>query len=1015
MDPITSIVTALLEGFVVATKETTKEVVKNGFQRFYSWVKDRFADNEDMLDTLTFVKKKPDEDRIKLLNKELEESGAAQDPEFLKQAEEFLEFLKRHGILSATFNKVDVRDNGVGLVGDKNVIGSHGSVGIGGNVGGDVNVNNVTNITSPPEPDWEMGYLNTLIAHCDPLDLSPIDETRSQSSDAAESIRISDVFTTLYLEGVTRYSDQSIAEALAPQKDSELPLLRAKEREKEPLPIQALEAIEALPRLVILGKPGGGKTTLGNHLAAQLAYQRCDKTADFKKLPGWTDKTPTLPVRIILRRFAAWMPADVSQGNCGQVWNYLEHRFDEWGCKEAFAPLKQQLFEKGGVIIFDGLDEVRQTDAETKRTVIKEAIAQFSTSLSKCKIIVTCREYAYQKGDAWRLPEADFPEVKLALFAPEQIKAFTQTWYRTVGPMKGWGEDKCQTEADHLNAAIEMLPHLRELAPYPLLLTLMAQVHGRDGNLPEDRADLYEKATNLLLSHWENRIVRDLEGNRKIEPGLVMQLRVRAETLRAALERAAFDAHERQEKEPSRGEQCADIPKEDLRDLLKIELGSWDKAETVIDYIQRRAGLLQAEDHRIYRFPHRTFQEYLAATHILKQGEFDSLLKDRICRDLNWWREVFLLAAGASRLTPRNISDMVDSLLPEKPQGKIITPDHAAQAQLAAQALHETDFLEHVRKQGGRYARVFECVQSWLLAAMIADESLAPKDRAESGNALNWFGDPRPGVGLITETGLPDIEFCLVPKGPFWSWGKQGYEREKPAHFNGCLNYDYWIARYPVTVNQFIAFVEKSGYQPRGKECLKGLGNNPIVQVSWHDAQAFSRWLTEVWRADDGETARLPEGYAMSLPSEAEWEKAARGGIEIPEQPIIGFPEQSNTSFPLKKNTNPKREYPWGDDPERDKAEPNKANYNDSGIDNVSPVGCFPSGVGAYGCLDISGNVYEWCTTKYNCALCGGAFNFSRSALSHPYHGGFLPLSRNDLHHYLGFRVVFAPEKLTDL
>ena len=137
---------------------------------------------------------------------------------------------------------------------------------------GDVYVKNVTNIA--PELDWETGYLNSLIAHCDPLDLSPIDETRSQSSDAAETIRISDVFTTLYLDGVTRYPNQSVAEALASRKDSEF--LRAKG--KEALLIPALGAIAELQRLVILGKPGSGKTTLVNHLATQLAYQCLDKT-----------------------------------------------------------------------------------------------------------------------------------------------------------------------------------------------------------------------------------------------------------------------------------------------------------------------------------------------------------------------------------------------------------------------------------------------------------------------------------------------------------------------------------------------------------------------------------------------------------------------------------------------------------------------------------------------------------------------------------------------------------------
>jgi len=1003
MDPITPILTILAEGLAEAAKNLFSDEVKAGYEKIKTLILRKFGRKGEVSDALERVESKPDsKNRQGTLVEELEDSGAAQDFEFLKHAEEFLALLKRHGLLSATFNKIDVRDNGVGVVGEKNVLGSHGGVGIGGNVGGDVNVNNVTNITSPPEPDWETGYLNTLIAHCDPLDLSPIDETRSQSSDAAESIRISDVFTTLYLEGVTRYPGQSIAEALAPQKGSELPLLRAKEREKEPLSIQALEAVAALPRLVILGKPGGGKTTLVNHLAAQLAYQRLDKTAESKKLPGWTEKTPSLPVRIILRRFAAWLPADVHQGNCGQVWNYLEHRFDEWGCKEAFIPLKQKLFEKGGVIIFDGLDEVRQSDAETKRTIIKEAIAQFSKALPKCKIIVTCREYAYQKGDAWRLPEVDFPEVRLALFAPEQIEAFTRTWYRTVGPIKGWGVDKCRAEAEHLKTAIEALPHLQELAPYPLLLTLMAQVHGRDGNLPEDRADLYEKATNLLLSHWENRIVRDTQGNRKFEPGLVMQLGVRAETLRSALERAAFEAHERQEKEKSRGEQCADIPKEDLRDILKIELGSLDKAETVIDYIQTRAGLLQAEDNHIYRFPHRTFQEYLTATHILKQEEFDTLLKDRVCRDLNWWREVFLLAAGASRLTPRNISDMVDSLLPEKPESNMVTPDQAAQAQLAAQALHETDFAEHVRKQGpGRYARVFECVQSWLLTALTADESLVPKDRAASGNALNWLGDLRSGVGVHPETGLPDIEFCLVPKGPFWMGSEKGEENEKPAHLNECLDYDYWISRYPVTVDQFRVFVEKSGRHPEDKDCLKGLGNNPVARVSWNEAQAFCYWLTEEWRSGRDKPMPLPKKYAVQLPSEAEWEKAARGDQD-------------------------QREYPWGD-----VFDPAKCNCEELTLGQTTPVGIFSEDASPYGCLDMGGNVWEWTRSIYkecpyrfddgredvkaNDAVLrvfrGGAFDDVWGLRCSCREGSLESLRSSRV----GFRIVLAPESFAEL
>src|SRR5690606_24745802 len=125
---------------------------------------------------------------------------------------------------------------------------------------------------------------------------------------------------------------------------------------------------------------------------------------------------------------------------------------------------------------------------------------------------VTCRDYAYQRDDAWRFPETSFPIFALPLFGATQIEHFTGVWYRKIGPLKGWDGPRCEQEAQKLYQAIQTYRHLKELAQYPLLLTLMAQVHGRDGYLPEDRADLYERAVKLLLAHWENRLVREVEG-----------------------------------------------------------------------------------------------------------------------------------------------------------------------------------------------------------------------------------------------------------------------------------------------------------------------------------------------------------------------------------------------------------------------------------------------------------------------------------------------------------------------
>jgi len=148
----------------------------------------------------------------------------------------------------------------------------------------------------------------------------------------------------------------------------------------------------------------------------------------------------------------------------------------------------------------------------------------------------------------------------------------------------------------------------------------------------------------------------------------------------------------------------------------------------------------------------------------------------------------------------------------------------------------------------------------------------------------------------------------------------------------------YYIARYPVTVAQFLAFMQDSDGTPEEPESLRGPANHPVVLVTWHEAVAYCRWLTEKLAASNETPAdlrRLLRGdgvdqpWQVTLPSEAEWEKAARGTDG--------------------------RIYPWGDE-----AEANRANYDETNINRTTAVGCFPGGVSSFGVEEMSGNVWEW-------------------------------------------------------
>ena len=223
-----------------------------------------------------------------------------------------------------------------------------------------------------------------------------------------------------------------------------------------------------------------------------------------------------------------------------------------------------------------------------------------------------------------------------------------------------------------------------------------------------------------------------------------------------------------------------------------------------------------------------------------------------------------------------------------------------------------------------------------------------PVDRAAAGRVLARLGDPR--VEVLDPL---RIEWCEIPAGPFvMGDGDKAYEHDIP--------YDYRISRYPITVAQFEAFVADGGYaqqrywpeamaadfwsdagfrgryddEPRRRPADYGepfdLANHPAVGVTWYECLAFTRWLAEkMWKE-----GRLAKVQTIALPSEPEWEKAARGSDG--------------------------RAYPWGAE-----LTANHTNYDDTGIGSTSAVGCFPLGTSPYGAEEMAGTVWEWTRSVY--------------------------------------------------
>ncbi len=570
-------------------------------------------------------------------------------------------------------------------------------------------------------------------------------------------------------------------------------------------------------------------------------------------------------------------------------------------------------------------------------------VRDFAGTFPRCRILVTSRIYAYQNQE-WNLGQ-DFQEATLAPFSAGQIRGFVAVWYQEVARRRGLAPDDARGKAALLERAIFSNDRLLALAERPLLLTLMASLHTwRGGTLPEKRESLYAAAVDLLLARWESqRVVQGSGGEAVvIQRSLAEWLKVSQDRLRSALDELAFRAHADQET----AEGTADVSEGDLlAALARVSSAAEANPTLLVEFLRDRAGLLLPRGVGVYTFPHRTFQEYLAARH-LTADDFPAKLVALARQAPERWREVLLLAgAKAAGGTPASVWQLAAELSPLDPADEAAEPADHWGALLAGQLLAESASLERVSVA---QEKQLAGLRTHLLSVM-RGTALPTVERALAGRSLAKLGDPRTEV-----TTLDGMELCFVPPGAF-RMGSEDHENERPAH-DLDIPYGYWIGRYTVTVAQFREYVEESREEPGDLDSLRGEPNEPVVWVSWHEARRFCEWLTERWRR----RGFLPQGWVVRLPSEAEWEKAARGGAEVPrelEPRAVGEGGVSNQDLDsdLQTNDRPARAFPWGEDFEAD-----LANTGETGLNRTSAVGCFAASASPYGCEEMAGNVWEW-------------------------------------------------------
>lgn len=246
------------------------------------------------------------------------------------------------------------------------------------------------------------------------------------------------------------------------------------------------------------------------------------------------------------------------------------------------------------------------------------------------------------------------------------------------------------------------------------------------------------------------------------------------------------------------------------------------------------------------------------------------------------------------------------------------------------------------------------------------------------------------------------LGFVEVPAGTFQMGSNplldpMAFENERwsEARRQGAVDLPaFYISRYEVTVAQFSAFVDATGYRVDPMS-MQGAPNHPVSYVSWTDALAYARWL-ELQLKESAQTpvtikALLQRGWRLTLPDEAQWEKAARGTDG--------------------------RIYPWGNQPRKD-----RANYSGRATMAVGSFNC-PECV--YGLSDMSGNVWEWTRSPYQSlpfdpsddrdnlsedalwVMRGGAFSGAENNARSAVRGAADPGARRP---FIGFRLAISPQ-----
>jgi formylglycine-generating enzyme required for sulfatase activity len=649
-------------------------------------------------------------------------------------------------------------------------------------------------------------------------------------------------------------------------------------------------------KVVIIGDPGSGKSTFLRRVAFELCRTlRGTLPADAPRFLAAGDER--FPILIRVPDLAKLLAADASPkppDSPDWIPYFLGKQSDEykWGADEAF--FRRKLDEGKCLVMVDGLDEAPE---RRMRERIARLFEHATQSFRKCDFLVSTRPQT-NVGDSVL---AGFHPVRIGDLEPPKMRTFFEHFARALA----LGDAESKNFKEGLEAAIESRPEIREMSGNPVMLTALAVLQHNDQRLPEYRVELYGSILGWLAAAREHK-----EGRPAAEKCLEYMRKL---------------ALKMQDSPDGRWVQ---VNKRTAAQYFTAEFGgSLEANEELLERETHDSGIVSSAGSDL-KFWHLSFQEYLAAREIASLSE-----KQQIGRVVESgklyqpeWRETMRLLGGVLRQQGEaKIEGFFQAIL-ERLGNEATLVDQARCAALLGAMMRDLSRMGYQPKTPD-YERTVKTAMR-IFDAKAANQ-IDIKTRIEAADALGQVGDPR----------LEEDNWVTIPAGTFrmgaQKRNKKGQNYDPEARDDEQVHEvtlrEFRIGRFPVTVQEFGAFLADSGYsarkywaeaygkftEPEDWERQKQYPNRPVVGISWFEAAAYCSWA------------------GGRLPTEAEWERAARGPAGT--------------------------RYPWGNEPQLDASH---ANY-DGNVGHPTPVGLFPKGNTSEGLCDMLGNVWEWCGDWY--------------------------------------------------